>query len=69
MTAETERIFIGGLYRCCTETLRERTEPGVDGERQPCEHCGSGAVFEAQSGRSDGITGFWRWWGVTDAAL
>lgn len=60
MTAEGERVFIGGLYRCCTETLRERTAPGVDGERQPCKHCDSGAVFESQV-LADGTTGFWRW--------
>ena len=63
MTADGERIYMGGLMRCCTETLYGRTEPGKDGERQPCKHCTSGAVFEAAQPDelARGITGFWRW--------
>ena len=49
-----ERIFTGGLMRCCLQTLDERTVPATEGEEQPCKWCSSGAVFR---------DGGWRWIG------
>lgn len=53
-----EPIKIGGLMRCCIETLQERTEPGAEGEEQPCKHCSSAAVLDG---------GAWRWIGYEEA--
>lgn len=60
MMAPGERAFIGGLMRCCIATLYERTEPGTDGERQPCKYCKSGAVFKA-AGDGKILRGTWKW--------
>ncbi|HEY6110031.1 MAG TPA: hypothetical protein VIV56_14125 [Gemmatimonadales bacterium] len=62
MTAANERIYTGGLMRCCLETLQERTEPAEDGERQPCKYCSSSAVFTVEQYRNDpSVRGMWRW--------
>ena len=57
MTAAGERIAIGGLMRCDTETLYGRTEPGAEGEIQQCKYS------DSPSHRSVFRDGIWRWVG------
>ncbi len=53
-----EKVYIGGLMRCCTETLRLRAVadppavPPAEGEVYPCKWCSSSMIWEG-----DG----WRW--------
>lgn len=55
-------MFMGGLMRCCVATVDARTEPAKDGERQPCQHCSSGAVFtEMAVPDQPNARGVWRW--------
>lgn len=54
----SDPIRIGGLMRCCTQTIRERDKPGTEGEKQPCRWCSSGARFR---------DGAWEWnWRADD---
>lgn len=47
-----DKIRIGGLMRCCLETLDERTEPGAEGDEQACKYCSHSARFR---------DGAWEW--------
>lgn len=51
------KIYIGGLMRCCTQTLREAmakaTELPKEGDTLSCQWCKNGMVY------TDG----WRWSG------
>lgn len=66
MTAENEAIAIGGLMRCCVDTLRQRTEPATDGEVQPCTVATmqghASMIFRERpvKGRPD-ARGIWEW--------
>lgn len=48
----SDHVRLGGLMRCCTETLSERTTPGTDGEIQPCKYCTQSTIFR---------DGAWEW--------
>lgn len=45
-------IRMGGLMRCCIQTIREREQPGTEGETQPCRWCTSTSRFR---------DGAWEW--------
>jgi hypothetical protein len=51
-----ERVFVGGLMRCCTGTLarvlESQTEPTKEGTVLPCDHCDESMIF---------TDGAWRW--------
>jgi hypothetical protein len=47
-----DKIRIGGLMRCCIETIRVREQSGVEGEVQPCKWCSSSTRF---------VGGAWEW--------
>jgi hypothetical protein len=47
-----EPVRIGGLMRCCLETIREYDKPGVEGDIVNCKYCSSSMRFR------DGV---WEW--------
>ena len=51
-TAPMHPIRIGGVMRCCAETLSEREAPGRDGDVLPCRYCSSRLIFRS---------GAWEW--------
>jgi hypothetical protein len=62
MIPDDEVIYIGGLMRCCTETLYARIRAARNHERQQCQHCTSGAVFtEGVVPGYPAARGSWRW--------
>lgn len=56
MTMQDERIYIGGMLRCCIATLQEKLasqkEPSKEEDTIKCKHCSSWMVFQI---------GAWRW--------
>lgn len=44
-----ERILIGGLLRCCIQTLNKRTKPAADKEVVQCEYCDHRMVYRNEA--------------------
>ena len=51
-----EKVYIGGLMRCCTQTLNEvreeKTDTPQEGDEIPCAYCKSSMIW-----KGDG----WHW--------
>lgn len=56
----TSPLYIGGLLRCCVETLRTTETRDEDGETLTCRHC------KKETMRFDGRAAHpgWRWVGA-----
>lgn len=53
MNRTNDPIRTGGLFRCCIQTIKERKEPGQEGDTINCAYaCGGAMVFKH---------GAWEW--------
>ena len=53
LPANERSIAIGGLMRCCTQTIRDSETYTVPGDTMDCPHCSSTMLV-----RPDGV---WEW--------
>ena len=54
-----DKVRIGGLYRCCLETLEESNPFGIEGDEISCVYCGDYMRFN---------DGAWEWSGPWEGA-